>query len=390
MNTTKRILTILPFLAAIAFISGSCSKESGPTFTVKGNITNAAGREIGIYNIGAEGISALGTATLDESGAYEFKAPSPEGFDFYLISVDSCGQAIFVVDSTETVTINADGKEFTSSYTADGNSENMRIKEIEELRNALDKQASTLAMSTSPAIAKTRKDIQTLVDDFKQNIMKQYIVTAPGSASAYYALTLSLAGKPIFNPLTNRTDCKCFAAVATAYQQLHPGTKHTRHITEIAKKGLEATRPQQEIELEVEESSASIQSMFDIKLPTEKGDTVALSSLKGKVVLLDFTIYENTNLATRNMEFRKTYDKYRKQGLEIYQVSLDRREHFWQQSATNFPWICVRDSRGAAARLYNVGEIPTYFLINRDGEVVLRNTQVKDLNKEIEKLLGAR
>jgi peroxiredoxin len=90
------------------------------------------------------------------------------------------------------------------------------------------------------------------------------------------------------------------------------------------------------------------------------------------------------------MEFRKTYDKYRKQGLEIYQVSLDRREHFWQQSATNFPWICVRDSRGTAARLYNVGELPTYFLINRDGEVVLRNTQVKDLNKEIEKLLGAR
>jgi hypothetical protein len=252
MNIMKRIHAILPFLVAIALIFGSCSKESGPTFTVKGNISNAAGREIGIYNIGAEGISVLGTATLDESGAYEFKAPSPEGFDFYLISVDSCGQAVFVVDSTEIVTINADGKEFTSSYTADGNSENMRIKEIEELRNALDKQASTLAMSTSPAIAKTRKDIQSLVDDFKQNIMKQYVVTAPGSASAYYALTLSLAGKPIFNPLTNRTDSKCFAAVATAYQQLHPGTKHTRYITEIAKKGLEATRPQKEIELEIE------------------------------------------------------------------------------------------------------------------------------------------
>ena len=204
--------------------------------------------------------------------------------------------------------------------------------------------------------------------------MKQYIVTAPSSASAYYALTLSLAGKPIFNPLTNRTDCKCFAAVATAYQQLHPGTKHTHHITEIAKKGLEATRPQQEIEFEVEESSASTQSMFDIKLSTEKGDTVALSSLKGKVVLLDFTTYENTNLATRNMGFRKTYDKYHEKGLEIYQVSLDVDKTLWATTVKGqkLPWTNVCDSRGAASpyvTLYNLAAIPAAFII-ADGELV--------------------
>ena len=109
--------------------------------------------------------------------------------------------------------------------------------------------------------------------------------------------------------------------------------------------------------------------------------------MKGKVILLDFTVYENTGISSRNIQLREIYEKYNSQGFEIFQVSADRREHFWQQSANNLPWTCVRDADGRAIALYNVHTIPTFFLINRNGEVILRDAQIENTEKEIERLL---
>ena len=92
-------------------------------------------------------------------------------------------------------------------------------------------------------------------------------------------------------------------------------------------------------------------------------------------------------MSGRNIKMRELYSNYKDQGFEIYQVSLDRREHFWQQSAANLPWTCVRDASGASAKLYNVQVLPTFFLINRKGEVALRDAQIENTEKEIEKLL---
>lgn len=389
MRIFKGILTLFSTFIAVALILTSCNKkaEEGPVFIVKGNIENGADKSISIYNIAEGGAKEISTAKLDGNGNFEFRVTSPEHFDFYLLNVEECGTIVFIADSTETITINSDAKNLVQDYTIDGNEENQRIKELQVLRDALEKQVSIMASSTSPAVVKTEREIRAVVDEFKENIKKQYIIPAPGSASAYYALTMTLGGSPIFNPMADRNDCRCFAAVATNYQRLYPETKHTKRITKIAEEGLKATRPTQQVELEVEERSATITDMFNLKLPQANGDTIALSSLQGKVILLDFTIYENTEIGGRNIKMRELYNKYKNKGFEIYQVSFDRREHFWQQSAANLPWTCVRDASGASARLFNVQVLPTFFLINKKGEVILRDEQIENTEKEIEKLL---
>jgi peroxiredoxin len=389
MRIFKGILTLFSTFIAAAIVLTSCNKkaEEGPVFIVKGNIENGADKSISIYNIAEGGAKEISTAKLDNSGNFEFRVTSPEHFDFYLLNVEECGTIVFIADSTETITINSDAKNLVQDYTIDGNEENQRIKELQVLRDALEKQVSIMASSTSPAVVKTEREIRAVVDEFKENIKKQYIIPAPGSASAYYALTMTLGGSPIFNPMADRNDCRCFAAVATNYQRLYPETKHTKRITKIAEEGLKATRPPQQVELEVEERSATITDMFNLRLPQANGDTIALSSLQGKVVLLDFTIYENTEIGGRNIKMRELYNKYKNKGFEIYQVSFDRREHFWQQSAANLPWTCVRDASGASARLFNVQVLPTFFLINKKGEVILRDEQIENTEKEIEKLL---
>jgi peroxiredoxin len=224
--------------------------------------------------------------------------------------------------------------------------------------------------------------------DEKQNIIEQYIKPAFGSASAYYALTLTVGGSPIFNPMQNRDDSKWLAAVATNFQNTHPGTRHTAYLTEVAKKGLEATRQPRTVEIELEESEALTTGMFNINLPQPSGDSIALSSFVGKVVMLDFTFYESTEMGSRNILMRELHNKYRNKGFDIYQVSLDKNKDFWKQSAANLPWTCVHDTFGISAQLYNVEVLPTFFLIGKNGEVLLRDTQIEDIGKEIEKHLN--
>ena len=131
--------------------------------------------------------------------------------------------------------------------------------------------------------------------------------------------------------------------------------------------------------------------LFNIILPNAEGDSISLSSLAGKVTLLDFTTYEDAKMSSRNINLREVYNKYHDRGFEIYQVSYDTREHFWQQSAANLPWTCVRDGEGTRSsyiRLYNIQALPTFYLINRNNEIALRDNQIADLEEEIERLLN--
>ena len=86
-------------------------------------------------------------------------------------------------------------------------------------------------------------------------------------------------------------------------------------------------------------------------------------------------------------EMRELYNKYSAKGFEIYQVSLDEDIHFWKYASENLPWICVHETDGSATSVYGVSTLPTYFIIDRDNEVVMRSDAVKNLEAEILKLL---
>lgn len=378
-------------IASILSLFYACNdKQACPTFTVKGKIENAAGKTLYLSNIGINGNIVLDSVKIDKNGLYTFEQPQPASYDFFFIAINGAKPIPFAIDSTETITINSDANNFYDSYTIEGNIESQQIKEMNELQAALEKQVNEMLKSTSPAIIKTRNEIYTLIGEFKQNISRQYIIPTPDKASAYYALSSSLNGEPLFQPKNNRNDSKCFAAVATSMKIRFPKAKRTQHLYKIAEESMAATRPQKTKTVEIEEGNTTTTGLFNIELPGIAGDSISLSSFAGKVVLLDFTMYEDAKISSRNINLRELYSKYHDKGFEIYQVSYDTREHFWQQSASNLPWTCVRDGAGTNSqyiRLYNIQTLPTFYLINRDNEIVLRDNQIENLEKEIEKLL---
>jgi glutathione peroxidase-family protein len=130
---------------------------------------------------------------------------------------------------------------------------------------------------------------------------------------------------------------------------------------------------------------------FEIELPDVKGKVRTLGSLKGKVVLLDFTAYKTDWSPNYNLTMRQLYNKYSSQGFEIFQVSVDPDESFWVNAAVNLPWVCVYDENALNSnylKLYNVQSIPAAFLIDREGNLVDRPEDQKSLDEKIAKLLA--
>ena len=69
-----------------------------------------------------------------------------------------------------------------------------------------------------------------MVNNYKNKVKREYIFAAPNMPYAYFALFQSLNGYMIFDPLTNKEDVKCFAAVATSLNNAYPHADRSRNL----------------------------------------------------------------------------------------------------------------------------------------------------------------
>lgn len=135
----------------------------------------------------------------------------------------------------------------------------------------------------------------------------------------------------------------------------------------------------------------------DIKLTGPDGKEYALSELRGKVVLLDFWASWCLPCRRENPNVVNVYDKYNKDGFEVFSVSLDKPngKERWKDAIKqdNLKWpYHVSDLQGwssAPARQYKVTGIPRTFLIDRDGKIAKINARGPALEPAVKELLQA-
>ena len=133
----------------------------------------------------------------------------------------------------------------------------------------------------------------------------------------------------------------------------------------------------------------------DIELPSPDGENINLSSLKGKVVLVDFWASWCRPCRRENPNVVKIYEKYKDKGFEVYSVSLDRTKDKWIQAIKqdNLIWPGhVSDLGGwksSAAALYSVKSIPQTFLLDANGKIIAKNLRGNRLEQKLAELFGA-
>ena len=130
----------------------------------------------------------------------------------------------------------------------------------------------------------------------------------------------------------------------------------------------------------------------DIALPSVSGDTIRLSSLKGKVVLLDFWASWCGPCRSANKDFTKLYPKYKEKGFEIFSVSLDSDKGEWMTAIKKdkINWVQVNDNAGresATAVNWFIDALPTSFLIDKEGRLIAMDLEGKELEKALKQLI---
>lgn len=210
----------------------------------------------------------------------------------------------------------------------------------------------------------------------------QFIITNKSSLAAVYALYQRLPGdRFLFN---GDSDVVYFRTVAEAVGERYPASPYLQSLL------AEISRMDNRIKLtsEIKETKYPELEMTDMF-----GKKILLSSLQGKVVLLDFWSAELGNSNVLNAELKELYKKYADAAtpLEIYQVAIDTSKALWINAVQEqqLPWVSVSDLRGRlspALGLYNVQKLPANFLIDKTGTIVARDLYGKTLDAKLEEL----
>ncbi len=378
-------------LFAMALTICSCSKKQ---WKVSGSIASAKDSTLYLEHMSLSGAVVIDSVRLGEDGQFSFATDAQDAPEFYRLRI--AGQIINIgVDSTETIEVKASYPTMTSNYEVKGSDECLKIKELAIRQLGLQMAINGIAGNPTVNGQAELDSIKSVLTAYKNLVKSQYIFLEPMKAYSYYALfqTVSLAGRPvlIFDPRANEDDVKVFAAVATSWDTFYPGAERGENLHNIAIEGMKNVRIIRANNARtIDASKVSSSGIIDISLPDNQGRNRALSELNGRVVMLDFHIFATKQSIARIMRLREIYNKYHDRGVEIYQVSLDPEEHFWKEQVSNLPWVSVHDPAGTsseAAAQYNVQDIPTYFIIDRDGVLQKRDVQIEDLDAEIQRLL---
>lgn len=134
----------------------------------------------------------------------------------------------------------------------------------------------------------------------------------------------------------------------------------------------------------------------EINLSNPDGKLIAMSSLKGKMVLLDFWASwcgpcrgELPNLVSLYNKYKSSAFKNAK-GFEIYSVSLDQNKEAWTGAISKFglTWTHVSDLKwwnADAAKTYNIQFIPQNLLLDANGIILAKNLHGTELENELAK-----
>jgi hypothetical protein len=375
------------FAALAAMLVVSCNEKK---FHVEGNVTNAKDSVLYLEQVGISEINAIDSVKLDESGTFSFAGQPTEAPEFYRLRISD--QIINIsIDSTETVTVKAQYPQMATQYEVSGSENCAKIKELALKQIDLQQRAMAVSRNDQLTVDESNDSILAMIQQYKDDVKKQYIFAEPNKAYAYFALFQTLGNMLLFNPRTSRDDIKAFAAVATSWDAYYPNAERGANLHNIAIEGMKNVRSREAAQAKtIDASKVETSGLIDIALTDNRGQVRHLKDLKGQVVLLDFHLFAANESPARILLLRELYNKYHAQGLEIYQVSLDADEHFWKQQTAALPWVSVREADGISATtiaLYNVQGLPEFFLIDRGNNIVGRSQTIKDIEQAIKNLL---
>jgi thiol-disulfide isomerase/thioredoxin len=380
----SRFVFIL-FVSVILF--GSCQKSN--EFSISGKISHAEGDTIYLEVLQVSTRKPVAKVKIDKNGEFEFKGQTSIP-TYYLLMLSDNNFITLLVDSVDNLFIEADAANFGKEYAVQGSLGSIQVKELTEHLNRTEHKLDSLRQLSN--INRSNPDFVNLNEKWNREyaaiIEEQtkfstgFVLSNPFSMASVFALYQRYRDQ---NYVIR--DLQTMRTAASALNAIYPNSNLVKALYENT---LQYLRDQKAAEMKQFIEQEGINSP-DIVLPDLNGKEIALSSLRGKVVLLHFWAAEDQGSRILNPLLVDAYQKYNSRGLEIYQVNVGTNRSEWIDvvDEDKLKWINVGDLEGSTqARLsYNIQNIPFNYLLDKEGKIVGRNLTGLDLDKALSQIL---
>jgi peroxiredoxin len=383
----------IPFIIVLIVAITGFSCNSTKT-EISGLISGGEDISLTFERLDVNRTSVLDSVKTDKDGSFHVKLGIEEP-ELYILKNDDGALINLLVSPGEKISVNSNYDSFGSDYTVTGSEES---EGIQILVDQLDQTRSTL--DSLQAVAGTIGDpenpqFELVRNTYAQSIIKQkrftikYLVEHMSSLSSVYALYQKYDEETLVLNLEN--DLQYFKAVADSLEISYPNSSLTKSLRADVEQREAAFQEEAKLNALLDMAD-EVSGMLDLSIPDRDGNEIALSSLKGKVTLVTFWASGNNNSIQALLQLQSTYNKYHAKGFEVYAISMDNNKINWMNAMdfNEFKWINVSElsfPESTAAILYNISELPSTFLINREGDIVAKNLYGRNLETWLDNLI---
>lgn len=391
----KKIIHILLSAVCCMILFCSCGNNEPSNYQVKGKLTNSNGEFVSLIDVNSSQGKTIDSVKVDEDGEFVFITKVPEK-GFYSIQISSSNYATIIADSSEKISFEGDAKNLNEGYSVNGSKDSEILISFNDFTKNNFKKMESSRMK----------------QDSLRRVYEAYLNTTPDSL---FLDSISNMLEPIFNSFSDEyrkvadetnnyirkfidENTSSFAALA-AVQMLNPD-KDIAYLIKVSD-ALSTKYPNVEnlkgfkLYVDGKKKLAMGSPAPEITLNDTDGKPLSLSSLKGKIVLVDFWASWCKPCRAENPFLVSLYNKYKEKGLDVFSVSLDFNKEAWLDAIAKdkLTWknhvSDLKQWQSPVVSLYGFDGIPFAVLLDKEGNIAGKNLRGPELEEKIKGLLEA-
>jgi thiol-disulfide isomerase/thioredoxin len=373
MNRLNKITSsFAAILVTLVLVSCGTDAATKGGFVIKGKITNSTEKTITLNELTPKGLILLDTATIGADGSFELSGKVGEK-TFAMINFPK-GAVLMVVDSLTDMALSIDANT-PDQFGVKGSDDTEQLRKLLEVNNRYMQglralEAKYAKFNTSVPDAATQQQIRIEYDSImggRKEEIQRFVFEGKPNISAYFA-TNFLTAEADF-PFFDKVDKQFYASFSNSKY----AREHHQRVETLRKTAVGEIAP-------------------DIVLMDPFGKSIALSSLRGKYVLVDFWASWCKPCRMENPNVVRLYNRYKTKGFDVFSVSLDDNKESWIKAINDdkLLWTHVSDLKkwnASVVSSYNIESIPFTLLLDKEGRIIAKNLRGAELEKKLAELM---
>lgn len=378
-------------LIIITVLFAGCTNNK---FTLNGELENAIpDTYIFLDRLGGTNLESYDSVKIASDGSFQFTGEIEQP-EFFLLKLSQSNFLTTLIEPGDKISLIANADSLGATAAVDGSPATSKMIEYDaRLQEAIAELQKLGEIYRKNEGSDNLEELMSELDQKAQDILKEmndytkgFIDDNIGSMVSLIALYKQVS--PRVYVLNIENDLDYYRRVDSSLYEQYPDSDPVKTLHSQMETLLSS--------MEDEDASAGKTEMGalapEISLPDPEGNSVSLSSTRGDYVLLDFWAAWCAPCRTENPNLVKAYNKYKDQGFEIFQVSLDQTRDAWMKGIKEDKlgdWIHVSDLKywnSEVVQLYGIQAIPANYLLDPEGRIIDSNLRGEALQTKLSEI----